>query len=46
MREENEMMRKLLSAVTLGSGEWEGIRHNDVDGKNWFDLRDEVLKGL
>jgi hypothetical protein len=37
-------LKKLVAAVTLGTSEFDGIRHNDVDGKNWFDLRDELLR--
>ena len=35
-----EMMIRLLNAVTVIDF---GIVCEDVDGKNWWDLRDEVL---
>lgn len=40
-KHEAEKLKKLVMAVS--ASEFEGITCHDIDGKNWFDLRDELL---
>ena len=42
MRERIEKLRRLAEAVQ--SSEFEGVLCQDVNGKNWFDEREEYLK--
>ena len=40
---ENSILWKLVDAIDVGT--W-NVELNDVDGKNWFDVKDELKKAL